>query len=46
MNFECYGCGRKESDEGERDELRRYLRTFLRNHLAEAGIGSVSTVGA
>lgn len=30
--------------EGERKELRRYLRTFLRNHLSEAGIGSVSEV--
>ena len=29
---------------GEREELRRYLRTFLRNHLSEAGVGSVSEV--
>ena len=30
--------------EGEREELRWYLRTFLRNHLREACIGSVSEV--
>ena len=29
---------------GEGEELRRYLHTFLRNHLSEAGVGSVSEV--
>jgi predicted glycogen debranching enzyme len=28
----------------EKENLRQYLRTFLRQHLAEAGIGSVSEV--
>jgi len=30
--------------EREKENLRQYLRTFLRRHLTEAGIGSVSEV--
>ncbi|MCX5837764.1 MAG: glycogen debranching enzyme N-terminal domain-containing protein [Deltaproteobacteria bacterium] len=33
-----------ENPEREKENLRQYLRTFLRQHLSEAGIGSVSEV--
>jgi glycogen debranching enzyme len=33
-----------DDPEREKENLRQYLRTFLRQHLVEAGIGSVSEV--
>jgi len=33
-----------DDPEREKENLRQYLRTFLRQHLSEAGIGSVSEV--
>ncbi len=33
-----------ENPQKEKEDLRRFLRTFLENHLSEAGIGSVSEV--
>jgi predicted glycogen debranching enzyme len=33
-----------DNPEREKENLRQYLRTFLRQHLVEAGIGSVSEV--
>jgi predicted glycogen debranching enzyme len=33
-----------DDPEQEKENLRQYLRTFLRQHLSEAGIGSVSEV--
>ena len=33
-----------DNPEREEEDLRQYLRTFLRQHLVEAGIGSVSEV--
>jgi predicted glycogen debranching enzyme len=33
-----------DDPEQEKENLRKYLRTFLRQHLVEAGIGSVSEV--
>jgi glycogen debranching enzyme len=33
-----------DDPEREKENLRQYLRAFLRQHLSEAGIGSVSEV--